>query len=1252
MTALGVLMLLTWALLQFWLFPQIDRYRPDIVRQLESATGRRIELASLAAGWDGVNPHLTISGLSVYDPSGAVSLQVARAEASLSWLSAILLEPRFARLQARGPQLALERDSAGVIRFAGFALNQGPSDSRFGNWLLQQGRLEVQDGELSWLDKVRAAPPLRLKQMQLQLDNFLGQHEFKLSLSPPAALGKPFLLQGTAEGGDIAQLAKWHGQFEVHLPDIDLAAWRAWLPAAIDWQQGQGAAHLFAHFQAGRVVFLAADLALADISVRLSPELALLQLPHLKGQFSWRWPPRQVAELKVTGLEVATAGGAVVDNAPLTLQLEANEAGGQLQAGAWRLAPLSALLPALPLPEALRPALAELQLAGSVDHVDLRWQGAWSKPSDYQLKLNFQDVALQQSARLPGVGKLEGQLTLAPQHGALQLSGKGVLLAAPALFLEPLRFDQLDLQGRWRKNSDGQWEVDIAEAKLANADVQAEASGKYRTQAAGPGWIDLDMRVPRAEARHIYRYVPLQAGIDTVQWLKQSLLAGQAGEGKGKLRGELAKFPFDDGGGEFRVEAKARAVSLDYAAGWPQLEAIDAKLLFSGDRMEVHAEQGRYGGVRIGATSAIIPALSRGELLQIEGQATGPAQEFVRYMRQSPLNDMLDAFPERLTVSQDGALKLALDIPLLKPENSKVNGSFQLNGNRVELGPDIPPLEAVQGLIGFSESGLSIRQLTAEALGGHSIGHAMTGADGQIQIDLHGNAQLPALAAFYQLPLGERLHGGSDYKATIKFDAGRLALNVESLGQGAGVNLPAPLGKGVAEIKPFRLQIKQNPAGEERWVLNYDKVLHAKLVRQAGGKGAAFERAIVQFGEVPDWPQKKGVYISGAGGYLDLDGWLLLKESLNQDTAAKSEATPLTVDGVDLAFARVSVAEHLLKNVQIKATPQQDGWQAQISCREFGGKLSWDPQGRGHVFARLDYLNLPLPLANRPNIGGGEESGLSVLPSLDVVVDDFRVQRRKLGVLQLKAVQQRENWLIDKLSISNPDGQLAMQGVWRSLGVDDFTTVKVNVESNNIGQLLSRFGYPDAVRRGSGKLDGQLSWRGMPMQPDFTSMSGNVSLQLERGQFAQLEPGVGRLLGILSLQSLSRRVRLDFRDVFSEGFAFDKISGDSQMAKGVLSTDNLLIIGPAAHILFRGSADVGLETQNIGVRIVPTIGDNVAVAAVVANPVVGVTAFLLSRALKDPIGQLIAYEYHITGTWRDPKIEQLGLLPRDKEGSK
>jgi uncharacterized protein YhdP len=261
------------------------------------------------------------------------------------------------------------------------------------------------------------------------------------------------------------------------------------------------------------------------------------------------------------------------------------------------------------------------------------------------------------------------------------------------------------------------------------------------------------------------------------------------------------------------------------------------------------------------------------------------------------------------------------------------------------------------------------------------------------------------------------------------------------------------------------------------------------------------------------------------------------------------------------------------------------------------------------------------------------------LPALDITAEQFVNKGKALGRLELNAAAEGRDWRIEKLRIVNPESEFALDGVWQLGATPPRTRVNVRLEATDAGKLLTRLGYPEGLRRGTSKLEGALAWNGAPYDFDYPSLTGNLVVEAAKGEFIKLEPGIGKLLGILSLQALPRRISLDFRDIFSEGFSFDEIVGAVKINRGIASTENLRIQGPAARITMNGEVDLSRETQKLRVRISPHVSDGVSIAgALVGGPIAGVAAFLAQKVLKDPLDQFISYQYNVTGTWADPVV--------------
>jgi uncharacterized protein YhdP len=276
------------------------------------------------------------------------------------------------------------------------------------------------------------------------------------------------------------------------------------------------------------------------------------------------------------------------------------------------------------------------------------------------------------------------------------------------------------------------------------------------------------------------------------------------------------------------------------------------------------------------------------------------------------------------------------------------------------------------------------------------------------------------------------------------------------------------------------------------------------------------------------------------------------------------------------------------------------------------------------------------------------------VPALDIVVDDFELRGKRLGRLEIEAANRStggrdavREWRLSKFNLVMPEAQLAATGTWGAGAVPgahgpsqaamDFTLTLVDS-----GALLERLGMGKVVRGGKGSFAGSVSWPGSPLSPETAKMTGQIKVAIESGQFLKVSPGAARLLNVFSLQSLQRRLLLDFRDVFEDGFVFDSVAGDLRLGQGVAITNNLRMRGPAAVVLMEGEADIERETQNLRVVVVPEINaGTAALAYAFINPAIGLGTFMAQYFLSKPIAEASTREFRVTGPWDDPKVERV-----------
>ena len=130
--------------------------------------------------------------------------------------------------------------------------------------------------------------------------------------------------------------------------------------------------------------------------------------------------------------------------------------------------------------------------------------------------------------------------------------------------------------------------------------------------------------------------------------------------------------------------------------------------------------------------------------------------------------------------------------------------------------------------------------------------------------------------------------------------------------------------------------------------------------------------------------------------------------------------------------------------------------------------------------------------------------------------------------------------------------------------------------------------------------------------------------------------------GWFTRSELPRRLTLDFRDVFSEGFAFDFFRGDVSIDQGLARTSNLQMKGVTAAVVMEGQADIARETQNIQVVVVPEINaGSASLLASTINPIWGLSSFLAQWILRKPLIDSLTQEFVLDGTWAEPRVTKV-----------
>lgn len=1308
LVAFWLVLALAWGVLHGWIVPRVGEWRPQLEMQATRALGVPVRIGHISARSDGLVPTFELHDVVLRDGQAQDALHLGRVVLALSPRS--LWQLGFEQLVIENPRLDVRRAADGRLRVAGLDLSREGGDTRAADWFFRQKEVLIQGGSVRWIDEMRGAPPVILQDLRFISRNSLRRHLLRLDARPPAEWGEGLTVMGMFRQPFLSTHAgrwqDWTGQFYAQWQARDLSA----LPdhAALGAQvlSGEGALRAWIDVDQGRWTGVTTDLALRGVKGRLGeqPPLALAQL---EGRLAGK-RLKDGYEFATRGLQLQPEGGRPWPGGNVSVAWREPTGRlpgqGQVSADHLDLDALAQLAAHLPMAPAWRARLEQLAPGGVVESINLKWQGPVDQPTRYEARGRASGLSWTGAAGLPALrgaslnfdaNDAGGKARVVVHDGAADLPG---VLQDPVIPIQQL---EADLQ--WRRAA-GRWSVETRNLEFRNADVQGRGQVAWRSadgpRGSGPGVIDLQLALPRADGARIWRYLPMAVGRDAREYVRQSVVAAKLSDAQVRLRGDLREFPFAARrGGEFRVTARVRDATYAFApagsaspseGSWPALTQLSGELVFDGPGLQVRGAQGRFAtapNLAVQADASVSDLAA--PVVAVNGQVRGPLSEALAVFNALPVAASLGRPLAQASGSGPSEVRLKLALPVAQMDRAKVQGSVVLAGNDVQLRPDVPLLARARGTVNFSEAGFGLAGVQARALGGElriEGGTRTSPAPGEAgtSIRVQGMASAEGLqqaAASVGLGgLARQASGSASYEAALDFRDSGVDVAVTSSLQGLALNLPAPLNKPAESALPLRFEMAALPGAArptDQLSLAIGEVASASFVRDVSGARPRVLRGAVGIGLGPDESAPlpaRGVMANLQFAGFDVDAWQRAFEPVPGAAGAPprgpaaSGLTDYLPTLIALRARELTAQGRTLHRVVVGGSREGTTWRANVDAQELNGYVEFrQPAGadEGRVTARLARLSLVASAASE--VETLLDAQPTSMPSLDIEVDDFELRGRRLGRLDIEAFNSggsrpgANEWRLDRLNLTLPEGVFSASGNWALAGAGEprataearrRTVMNFRLDIVDAGQLLARMGMPGVVRRGRGKLEGQVAWRGSPLSIDYPSLAGNMAVNLESGQFLKADPGLAKLLSVLSLQSLPRRLNLDFRDIFSEGFAFDFVRGHVTMEQGVAATNNLQMKGVNAAVLMEGHADVARETQDLKVVVVPEINAGTAsLVAGVINPAIGLGTFLAQMFLREPLMRLATQEFHLTGTWADPQVARVGRRTEARTGT-
>lgn len=1316
---------LSWGVLHTVIVPRIGDWRPGLERVATQALGVTVRIGEIRAESTGFVPAFELSDVRLLDAEGRQALHLPRVRSALSATSLWRLGFEQLVIESPTLDVRRTAEGQLLVAGLALSAPSDETGSRLADWLLAQPEWAIRHGRLRWTDESRPqAPPLELSDVELVVRNPGRQHAMRLDATPPPGWGERFTLRGQFRQplwvSEASRWDEWSGSWFADLPQLDVQRLRQYLDTqpllGLEVRQGLGGVRLWGELrQGGHLSGLTADLALASVELQVAQAPAALAVQDLQARLQLQQDAQWVA-LATEGLRFRTPDGLVWPGGNLRWRQQRQTADtatappGSVQAEALDLGVMHQLAARLPLPAGWHAQLQSLQPQGRVEQITLSWsaQGWQADGRVSGLALAPGPVEADQASPTaplgrPGLSRADVVFQATDRGGQASLALREGTLVFPGVFEDPvLGFRQLDAAARWQINGEA-LAVELEQLRFVNADVEGSAQGRWQTadparSGSGsrfPGVLDLQASLSRAQAQRVHRYLPLEMPADVRHYVRDAVRQGEARDARFVVKGDLWDFPFaSPQQGTFEVRARLQGVGYDYmpaallAPGdlpWPALEQVGGELRIQGNRFQIGQAQARVRGLaqlRAEQVQADIADLSADTpVLALQARVLGPAADALQFVDRSPLRQLTaDALrPARATGAVD--VPFTLQLPLQDTPSVRLKGQVRLVRNDLRLHPDAPWLMASTGTVDFDEQGFRVAQASTRVLGGElrfSGGSTLLNGVRGVQFQGQGQASADGLRALADTAgwgaLARRLQGSTNYRVQLGVGEHGPDLRVDANLMGLGWTLPAPLQKTAPQLLPLKLEWQALPPlpgrdmARDRLLLELGQgevpVLSAHYERTHSPLGLVVQRGTLAVNSPrPPWPEQ-GIQAQLTLGDVDVSAWeQVLGGDATQGAGPLGDSRAYWPTSFGLSALTLRQDGRTFHDVVAGGSREADTWRLNVNARELNGYLEYrtgSTRQPGRLYGRLARLHLPPSSAD--DIERLLQAPTVSLPALDIVIDEFQLDQRALGRLEIDAVNRgaslagrpaAREWRLNTFNLTVPEAQLLASGQWSELGPAlaapgggraparrTALTLRLNIEDS--GALLARFGMPGVLRGGKGEIGGTLGWLGSPMALHHPSLNGTLEVALQRGQFLKAEPGIAKLLGVLSLQSLPRRLALDFRDVFSEGFAFDFVRGNVRIAQGIASTNNLQMKGVNAAVLLEGQADLARETQEITAVVVPEL--NAGTAALVAtaiNPAVGLGSFLAQFLLGKPLQDAATQQFRITGPWADPQVLRL-----------
>lgn len=1222
--------------------PLLQYAHDPLANWLGERIGQPVQFESMHASWWGVGPRLKLEDVHIGSGDDAIALQSLSID--LSHISLLRGRPLDAlRLTLDGMQLTLVREADRRIHLAGLPsyARQDTSQNSDGGSEDNSGlplprHLRLRHTRLRWLDRVREADPIVIE--DIDLDLVRRAHDLELRARLKSELGNArFSARIT---GFLGQ-DNWDGSSYLQVEGLALRRLlSAYLPDQYRILAGQLQGEIWQEWRQATEVSTRGRFKLRDLDLSLqAPEPRRFRAQTIAGEIDYLRRSQGEWRLLLNELRLNPGRGLPEQVAVLAIHRHRTESGRKFEVGANGLPVrmLSDLAAMLPLDARLGSALQGLQAAGTIR--DLRFSLSMGKKPAWVVNTRIRDLSLQAWQSLPGIEGLDLRLYGSSEQVRLALEGRDMRIDARPLFGTPHPVKRLSGHLVWQPLADG-WLLFSDDLALSTPTLESSAWFEYRHTGSGPGQLQLRAKAEPFDVAAVRDYLPVGAmNPKLVQWLNNSLSSGQLQQTDILVSGPLQDFPFHrTHNGSFEIVGLTRDTPLQYNPDWPPLSDLSARLFFHGNSLDIDLLEGRIFDSTIVFAQAHIESLAPTSPLRVKGRLRGPIQDQLRVLQQPALAKDFGHIARKLSATGDALLDLDLQVPLKRGRDRYLlDGKLRFLDNRLALGSWDLEIDQVRGDLEIGLDAIRASGLTGSAFGA-PVSVDVIPKDANTRI--HAETEWPISTLqkrFPQLPL-QVASGSAGFSLDIDIPRARatpekpVQIAVSSDLEGIRLDLPEPLGKTASEHHSLNVDVSiGNRTGPIRV-----RYLDGRLDALVSGDG---QRGEIRFDRGrSELPNARGYRVLAELPPVDLGQWRQLASRLPEGDSQLPWR-------LELATPALSLDTFTLADVRVNANASKGN----VNARLDGPQLIGDIRYRGGIqpimTAAIEQLHLSLPSAAAPpgplpDPAAGPDP--RTLPRIELQCSKLRINDSDLGELIVSLQPIVSGSRIKKVSLKGPVGSLEADGHWQWKNALARTRLSGQLQSPDLGALLHAFGQPRQMHGAGSRIGFDLDWPGNPAQFHRATLNGSVDLEISDGRMSDIEPGISRVLGLLSLDALKRRLKFDFGDLLKEGYSFDRISGHFELENGQARTRDLVVNGPSGKIEIGGRIGLAERDFDQVVQVTPKLDATLVIASTIAGgPLAGAAAFLAQRLLSEEVDRINRFEYAVTGSWDDPQLTPL-----------